>query len=161
MSNHAPKSIKENKGIYEMKGWVLFASTGDCWWWEKSRLPESFSVLLFFSTFGVQLRGKGDGHLKVQFIFEILHAPQFWIFVPKFKIEVHAKILNYQLYLEVSSPFDTHQSTVLRTRRWKARFITIEACLIVPMAMIGKWEKVSENRVSFLCEAGVAFHLKR
>ena len=45
---------------------------------------------------GLQKQKKGDGHLKVQFIFEILHAPQFWIFAPKFKIEVHAKILNYQ-----------------------------------------------------------------
>ena len=55
---------------------------------------------------------KGDGHLKVQFIFEILHAPQFWIFAPKFKIEVHAKILNYQLYLEVSSPFSSSTDSV-------------------------------------------------
>ena len=38
---------------------------------------------------------KGDANLKVQSIFKILHAPQFWILAPKFKIEVHAKFLNY------------------------------------------------------------------
>ena len=63
--------------------------------------------------------------------------------------------------LNYDHKFDTHQTTVLKTRRWNARSITIEACLIVPKAMIGKCEKVSEKGVSFLCEAGVAFHLKR
>ena len=36
--------------------------------------------------------------------------------MPKFKIEVHAKILNYELYLEVSSSFEKSSSLGLMVK---------------------------------------------